>query len=98
MLSRQEGDKSEIIGTILVARRKGTIFFFTGRYNNLRHSAMERDIDFDQPVGTRPDQKWFSLFAFPDVPVFKPLGYHHIANFVVAPPCPCHGAASLAAG
>ncbi|HEU0036222.1 MAG TPA: hypothetical protein VFQ53_36665 [Kofleriaceae bacterium] len=83
-LSRRDGDTSEIIGTILVARRKGTIFFFTGRYNNLRHSAMERDIDFDQPAGSRPDQKWFSLFAFPPVPVFKPAGYHHIANFVVA--------------
>lgn len=75
---------SEIIGTILVARRKGTIFFFTGRYNNQRHSAMERDIDFHQPAGTRADQKWFSLFAFPPVPQFKPPGYHHIANFVVA--------------
>lgn len=84
VLSRQEGDTSEIIGTILVARRKGTLFFFTGRYNNLRHSAMERDIEWDQPAGTRADQKWFSLFAFPDVPVFKPAGYHHIANFVVA--------------
>lgn len=84
VLSRQDGDRSEIIGTILVARRKGTIFFFTGRYNNLRHSAMGRDIDFDQPAQARADQKWFSLFAFPDVPVFKPAGYHHIANFVVA--------------
>ena len=84
VLSRQEGDRSEIIGTILVARRKGTVFFFTGRYNNQRHSAMERDIDWSQPAGTRADQKWFSLFAFPPIGQFKPAGYHHIANFVVA--------------
>jgi GNAT superfamily N-acetyltransferase len=84
VLSRQEGDRSEIIGTILVARRKGSIFFFTGRYNNVRHSAMERDIDWQQPADKDPNQKWFSLFAFPPPPVFKPLGYHHIANFVVA--------------
>lgn len=84
VLSRREGDTSEIIGTILVARRKGTVFFFTGRYNNLRHSAMERDIDWAQPAGTNADQRWFSLFAFPPVAQFKPPGYHHIANFVVA--------------
>jgi GNAT superfamily N-acetyltransferase len=84
VLSRPDKQTSEVIGTILVARRKGTIFFFTGRYNNLRHSAMEREIDFAQPAGTNPEQKWFSLFAFPDVQLFKPLGYHHIANFVIA--------------
>jgi GNAT superfamily N-acetyltransferase len=84
VLSRKDGNRHEIIGTILVARRKGTVFFFTGRYNNLRHSQMEHDIDFAQPAGSNPDQKWFSLFAFPEVQLFKPVGYHHIANFVVA--------------
>lgn len=78
----------EIVATILVARRKGTVFFFTGRYNNLRHSTMNRDVDFEQPArvgaGRDPAQKWFDQFAFPPVAAFKPRAYHHIANFVVA--------------
>lgn len=84
VLSRPSQGRSEIVGTILVARRKGTFFFFTGRYNNVRHSQMERDIDWDQPVADDPAHKWFDLFAFPEVASFKPAGYHHIANFVVA--------------
>jgi GNAT superfamily N-acetyltransferase len=75
---------SEMVATILVARRKGTIFFFTGRYNNVRHSTIEETVDFDQPVGTNPDQKWFAQFAFPTPAQFKPVAFHHIANFVVA--------------
>jgi GNAT superfamily N-acetyltransferase len=77
-------DISEIVATILVARRKGTVFFFTGRYNNVRHSTMGSDIDYDQPVADDPRHKWFDRFAFPPVAAFKPKGYHHIANFVVA--------------
>jgi GNAT superfamily N-acetyltransferase len=65
---------------------KGTVFFFTGRYNNLRHSTMDRDVDFDQPAGTDPEHKWFERFAFPPVAEFKPKTYHQIANFVVAKP------------
>lgn len=75
---------SEMVATILVARRKGTIFFFTGRYNNIRHSTIEETVDFDQPAGTHPEQKWFAQFAFPRPIDFKPLAFHHIANFVVA--------------
>lgn len=75
---------SEIIATILVARRKGTVFFFTGRYNNLRHSTMAQDVDFEQADGGDPAHKWFDRFAFPPVAEFKPRGYHQIANFVVA--------------
>jgi hypothetical protein len=75
---------SEMLATILVARRKGTIFFFTGRYNNVRHSTIEETVDFDQPAGTNPDQKWFAQFAFPPPIQFKPVAFHHIANFVVA--------------
>ena len=74
----------EIVATLLVARRKGTIFFLTGRYNNLRHSQIAREVDFDQPFGDDPDRKWFDLFAFPAPAQFKPKDYHHIANFVVA--------------
>jgi GNAT superfamily N-acetyltransferase len=77
-------DTSEIVATILVARRKGTVFFFTGRYNNVRHSTMGSDIAFDQPAGDDPRHKWFDQFAFPSVAEFKPKAYHHIANFVVA--------------
>jgi GNAT superfamily N-acetyltransferase len=82
----QQVDKStsEVVATILVARRKGTIFFFTGRYNNVRHSTIEETVDFEQPAGTNPAEKWFAQFAFPPPIQFKPLAYHHIANFVVA--------------
>jgi len=76
--------RSELVATILVARRKGTVFFFTGRYNNVRHSTMDREVDFDQPADGDPQHKWFSQFAFPEVRAFKPVAYHQIANFVVA--------------
>jgi len=79
-----DGTTSELVATMLVARRKGTIFFFTGRYNNVRHSQIEETVDFDQPATTNPDQKWFAQFAFPPPPQFKPIAFHHIANFVVA--------------
>lgn len=75
---------SEILATVLVGRRKGTVFFLTGRYNNLRHSKIEEIVDFDQPAGANPDQKWFDQFAFPEPASFKPRAYHQIANFVVA--------------
>ncbi len=81
---RVDATTSEFLATILVARRKGTVFFLTGRYNNLRHSTMARDVNFDQPAGKNPEQKWFDQFAFPEPAVFKPQAYHHIANFVVA--------------
>jgi len=85
VLSRAvDRETSEILATILVARRKGTVFFFTGRYNNLRHSTMDRDVDFDQPADQDPAHKWFDRFAFPPVAEFKPRAYHQIANFVVA--------------
>lgn len=85
VLSRPvDGETSELLATILVGRRKGTIFFFTGRYNNLRHSQMARDVDFEQPAADDPNQRWFDQFAFPDPVRFKPKGYHQIANFVVA--------------
>lgn len=85
VLSRAAGpDRRELIGTILVGRSKDTIFFFTGRYNNLRHSTMRETVDFEQLNSDRPEQKWFDRFAFPSIDRFKPKGYHHIANFVVA--------------
>jgi GNAT superfamily N-acetyltransferase len=75
---------SELVATMLVARRKGTIFFFTGRYNNVRHSTIAETVDFEQPADSDPTQKWFDQFAFPAPPQFKPIAFHHIANFVVA--------------
>lgn len=85
VLSRRvDGATSELLATILVGQRKGTIFFLTGRYNNLRHSQIATDVDFDQPAGDDPSQKWFARFAFPDLVRFKPTAYHQIANFVVA--------------
>lgn len=85
VLARPAGEGThEVVATLLVARRRGTIFFLTGRYNNLRHSQIERVVDFGQPLGSDRSQRWFDLFAFPDPARFKPRGYHHIANFVVA--------------
>lgn len=75
----------EIIATILVGRSKDTIFFFTGRYNNLRYSTIAQDVDFTQPDGDNPEHRWFDRFVFPDITDFKPDRYHHIANFVVGP-------------
>lgn len=84
VLSRpSESGKREIIASILVGRSKDTLFFFTGRYNNLRHSTIETDVDLSQPAGDNPDQKWFDKFAFAPLKVFKPTAYHQIANFVV---------------
>lgn len=84
VLSRREGDRSEILATILVGRSKDTIFFFTGRYNNLRHSTIDETVDFEQPDRDDPRHKWFDRFWFPEITRFKPRGYHHIANFVVS--------------
>jgi hypothetical protein len=86
VLSRKVDDRThEVLATILVGRSKDTIFFFTGRYNNLRHSTIAEDVDFGQPdvTGGDPSHRWFDRFAFPDLVRFKPLAYHHIANFVV---------------
>lgn len=84
VLSRRiDAATHELLATILVGRRKGTIFFFTGRYNNLRHSQIDVEVDFDQPAADDPSQRWFDQFAFPDLPRFKPVAYHQIANFVV---------------
>jgi hypothetical protein len=84
VLSRSVGpDQHEILATILVGRSKDTVFFFTGRYNNLRHTTIQETVDFKQPDRDNPDQKWFDRFCFPEVSRFKPRDYHHIANFVV---------------
>lgn len=84
VLSRRVGpDRSELLATILVGRSKDTVFFFTGRYNNLRHSTIAETVDFEQPDQDDPARRWFDRFAFPEIERFKPAGYHHIANFVV---------------
>lgn len=84
VLSRRMGaHTSEIIGSLLVGRSKDTIFFFTGRYNNLRHSTIKQDVDLTQPDNFDPNHKWFDRFAFPDLDNFKPKSYHQIANFVI---------------
>ncbi|MEZ4447277.1 MAG: hypothetical protein R3B72_49815 [Polyangiaceae bacterium] len=85
VLSRRvDHDRSEIIGTILVGRSKDTLFFFSGRYNNVRHSTLWQKLDLEQPDCDEPRNKWFDRFAFPEIDRFKPMGYHHIANLVVA--------------
>ena len=74
----------QIFDRVLSSQSKDTLFFFTGRYNNLRHSTIADDVDFSQPDDGDPRQRWFDRFAFPDLVRFKPRAYHQIANFVVA--------------
>jgi hypothetical protein len=85
----------EIIGSALIGRSKDTIFFLTGRYNNLRHSMVKQIVDLDQPDGSNPNQKWFDRFVFPDLDQFKPAYYHQIANFVIAKECRQQGLAKF---
>lgn len=73
----------EIIASILVGRSKDTIFFLTGKYNNIRQSTIHEDVDVNLPDDEHPEHKWLERFAMPPLEKFKPLGYHHIANFVV---------------
>lgn len=82
---RHDAGTHEILATILVAASKDTVFFHTGRYNNLTYSRMKHDVDWDQPDAGDPDHKWFDRFACPPLAHFKPNWYHHIANFVVSP-------------
>ncbi len=84
VLSRSFDDRHrELVATILVGQSKDTLFFFTGRYNNLRHSTIAEDVDFTQPDDVDPTRRWFDRFTFPDLVRFKPRAYHQIANFVV---------------
>jgi len=76
--------KHEIVASILIGQSKDTIFFFTGRYNNLKHSTIAQDVDLNQSADGNPNHKWFDQFAFPDLENFKPKMYHQIANFVVS--------------
>ena len=85
VLSRNIGKgQHELVGTALIGRSKDTVFFFTGRYNNLKHSMMKQDIDFEQLDTNVPGQLWFDRFAFPPVELFKPQKYHQIANMVIS--------------
>lgn len=84
VLSRQiTKDVSEIIASILVGRSKDTIFFLTGKYNNIKQSSIKEEVNFDLPDDDSPNHKWFDRFSFPDLENFKPAAYHQIANFVV---------------
>lgn len=75
----------EILATILVARSKDTIFFFTGRYNNLRYSTIAETVDVNELDRDGEEHLWLDRFNFPELKHFKPNRYHHIANFVVSP-------------
>jgi len=86
VLARRHDERThELLATILIGRSKDTIFFFTGRYNNLRYSTIAEDVDLQQPDQDDPAHRWFDRFAFPNLKHFKPDRYHHIANFVVSP-------------
>lgn len=84
VLSRAAADGTrEIVASALVGESRDTIFFFTSRFNNLKHSTLSEDIDFDVSGDGTAGHRWFDKFKFPDVARYKPAGYHHFANFVV---------------
>lgn len=84
ILSRPAGPgMREIVASILVGKSKDTIFFFTGKYNNIKHSEIEQTVDLNQMDELHPGHKWFDRFNFPELKRFKPQFYHQIANFVV---------------
>lgn len=84
VLSRPAGNgRREIIASALVGESRDDVFFFTSRFNNLKHSTLRRDVDFDVSADGDPSHRWFDKFNFPDVDRYKPKGYHHFANFVV---------------
>lgn len=85
LLTRSMGDSQhELLATILVGSSSDTLFFFTGAYNNLAASRLSEQVDLRLPHPQRQDLRWFSQFDFPDLSVFKPSGYHQIANFAVS--------------
>lgn len=84
VLSREAtGGKREMISTALVHRSRDGIFFFTSKFNNLRHSTLRYDLDFDYSADGNPEHKWFNKFCYPEISIYKPKGFHHFANFVV---------------
>ena len=84
VLSQRHGGRTrEIIASILIGQSKDTIFFLTGKYNNIRHSTIKEQVDLNLPDDSGNGHKWFDRFAFPDLDVFKPTAYHQMANFVV---------------
>jgi hypothetical protein len=84
VLSQRHGSSMrEIIASILIGQSKDTIFFLTGKYNNIRQSTIKEQVDLNLPDDSGNGHKWFDRFAFPDLDVFKPQSYHQMANFVV---------------
>lgn len=77
-----ENGMREIVSSILVAQSKDTIFFLTGKYNNIKHSTIQEQVDLNLLYDAE-GHKWFDKFAMPDLERFKPRYYHQIANFVV---------------
>ena len=82
VLTRSVGrNKREIIGTLLIAKSKNTLFFFTSKYNNLAYSSMEQDVDWNLRIGG--NHKWFDRFKLPDIKDYKPANCNQIANFAI---------------
>lgn len=73
----------EVIGSALLGESRDDIFFFTSRFNNLKHSLLRVSLDFALSIDGHPDHRWFDKFWFPDLERYKPKDYHHLANFVI---------------
>ena len=83
VLSRRVSeDTNEVMGTALISHSKDLLFFFTSKYNSVKHSEMARCIDFDMQVDIQ-GHKWFDKFSMPDLAVYKPPNCHQLANFAI---------------
>lgn len=82
VLSRKIDSKiREVIGTALITNDDDTLFFFTNKYNNLKFSTINEQVDFDLSVDGK--HKWFDKFDMPKIEDYKPVGCHQLANFAV---------------
>jgi hypothetical protein len=84
VLSRKAGDgMREIVASALVGESRDNVFFFTSRFNNLKHSQLANTLDFNLSLDGDPEHRWLDKFSFPEISRYKPEGFHHFANFVV---------------
>lgn len=84
VLSRKVDEyTTEIIGTALIAYSKDNLFFFTNKYNNVKVSTMNQDIDFDMIIDGDSEHRWFDKFAMPPIELYKPPFLNQIANFAI---------------
>jgi len=86
VLTRTVGTgKRELVATALISSSKDNLFFYTSKYNNIKHSTMAHEIDWEMKVNGK--HKWFDGFSMPDAASYKLAGYNQLANFSVEKRC-----------